>query len=524
MWMKTVAANRLIQAMQKPTFYDHSVEQVELIETHISWVFLAGDFAYKVKKPVAFGFLDFSTLAKRHHYCLEEVRLNRRFAPQLYLDVKKIGGDPACIEMDGSPALDYAIRMRRFEQKDQLDRVLADGRLSVQMLVRFASMIASFHRTSPVAEAEQSYGAPQSIIGPALENFSQIRPLLPALELRQLTVLEKWSCKSCDDLYAFMRQRKTNGFIRECHGDVHLANMAWIDDEPILFDCIEFNDNLRWIDVINDIAFLVMDLDDRGQTKLGWHFLNRYLQESGDYEGLRLLRFYKVYRAMVRAKVTCMRLAQAGLSDAERKYDLSLYHSYLDLASSYTAKPSKRLIITHGLSGSGKSTFVRELAASCGAIHLQSDRERKRLYGHAATADSHSPPGGGIYSAQANAATYERLEQLASIALAAGYPVIVDATFLKTTQRDLLRRLAADLHLPLIIIDFIAPEAELRRRIQQRAIEGVDSSDANAGVLNYQLTEQQPLDENEQRQAITVCPETTLAEVAASLSALVNGE
>ena len=515
--MKTAAERTLIKAMQQPDFYDHPVAQVELIETHISLVFLAGDFAYKVKKPVNFGFLDFSTLAKRHHFCLEELRLNRRFAPKLYLGVKTIGGDPACPKMGDSPTLDYAVKMRRFEQKDQLDRILAAGSLSTQQLDLFATMISGFHQAAQVAEAEQPYGTPPSVIGPVLENFSQIRSLLSDTERHQLIDLEQWSGKSCDEFHALLQQRKEDGFIRECHGDLHLANMAWIDNEPILFDCIEFNENLRWIDVINDIAFLAMDLDDRGQAKLGWYFLNRYLQESGDYQGLQLLRFYKVYRAMVRAKVTCMRLAQPGLSNEEREQDLKLYHSYLELANNYTKNPSKRLIITHGLSGSGKSTFVRELAASCGAIHLQSDRERKRLHGLTATTDSHSSPGGGLYSAQANVATYERLQILAETALTVGYPVIVDATFLKKAQRDKLRCLAANLQVPLLILDFPLPETELRRRIQQRTTEGDGISEANAEVLNYQLAEQQPLDRQEQELAMAVWPETTPEEITARI-------
>ena len=520
--MERVVENRLLEAMQQPGFYDHPVAQVELIETHISWVFLAGDFAYKVKKPVNFGFLDFSTLAKRHHFCLEELRLNRRFAPQLYLDVKMIGGNPASPKMGGAPVLDYAVQMRRFEQQDQLDRVLARGCLDCQQLACFATMIARVHQTATVSDAGQPYGTPQSIIEPVMENFNQIRSLLSATECHQLGELEQWSRTSHGELRGLLQQRKSDGFIRECHGDLHLANMAWIDEEPILFDCIEFNENLRWIDVINDIAFLVMDLDDRGQKKLGWSFLNHYLQETGDYQGLQLLRFYEVYRAMVRAKVNCLRLAQPGLSDAERTQDRKLYQSYLSLAGSFTTKPANGVIITHGLSGSGKSTFVRKLAASCGAIHLQSDLERKRLHGLAATTHSHSPPGGGIYDARANLATYERLQLVAETALTAGYSVIVDAAFLKKSQRDKLRCLAADLHAPLIVLDFPVPESELRRRIRQRIKAGGDVSEANEEVLNQQMVEQQQLDENEQQLVITIDPETAPAEVAKGISERFN--
>ena len=515
--METVTESGLLKAMQQADFYDHPVAEVELIETHVSWVFLAGDFVYKVKKPVNFGFLDFSTLAKRQHFCLEELRLNRRFAPQLYLEVKTIGGDPACPIMGESPALDYAVKMRRFEQKNQLDRMLATGRLNVEKLRSFAAMVAGFHQAASVAEPEQSYGNPQSVLEPVLENFQQISPLLPAAERRRLNELEQWSRNAFNKLHGLFLRRKTDGMIRECHGDLHLANMAWVDDEPLLFDCIEFNENLRWIDVINDIAFLVMDLDDRGQKKLGWHFLNHYLQESGDYQGLLLLRFYEAYRAMIRAKVTCLRLAQPGLSAAEVEQDRKLYQSYLALAHSYTEHPPKGLIITHGLSGSGKSTFVRELAAICGAVHLQSDKERKRLHGLTATANSHSPPGGGIYSARSSVTTYERLQRLAEAVISAGYPVVVDATFLKKQQRDQLRSMATNLQIPLVVLDFPVPESELRRRIQGRTRQGADASEANAEVLDWQVVEQQPLDEQEQQTTITVLPDTPPEEVAAHI-------
>ena len=453
-------------------------------------------------------------MAKRHHFCFEELRLNRRFAPQLYLDVKSIGGDPACPQMGGTPVLDYAVQMKRFEQQDQLDRALERGGLNSHQLNSFAIMIAKVHQTASVADAEQSYGTPRSIIEPILENFTQIGSLLSAAECRQLSDLEQWSRKSYSELYGFLRQRKSDGFIRECHGDLHLANMAWIDDEPILFDCIEFNENLRWIDVISDIAFLVMDLEDRGQKKLGWSFLNHYLQETGDYRGLSLLRFYEVYRAMVRAKVNCMRLAQPELSDAERKQDRKLYQSYLYLAKNFTTNPPIGLIFTHGLSGSGKSTFVRELTPICGAIHLQSDLERKRLHNLTATTDSHSPPGGGIYSAKANVATYARLQVLAETVLTAGYPVIVDATCLKRSQREEFYQLAVALHVPLLILDFPLSEAELRRRILQRTAAGTDISEANVEVLKYQRVNQQPLNESEREQSITIRADTSPEEVA----------
>ena len=509
----------IVQVMSEPLFYAHPVADVELIETHISWVFLAGDFAYKVKKPLNFGFLDFSTLAKRHHYCQEELRLNQRFSSQLYLAVKQIGGSLDAPAMDKKPALEYAVKMRRFPQNRQLDRMLAANQLQGRHIIAFATKIAELHQLAPSAEAGTSYGSPGAVIAPVLENFKQIRPFVEGSDTEeQLAKLEQWTRKSIETLKPGLRQRKTKGFIRECHGDVHLANMAWFDDQPLLFDCIEFNEYLRWIDVINDIAFLVMDLDDREQARLGWSFLNRYLQETGDYQGVTLLNFYKAYRAMVRAKVTVLRLAQGHLDETERSRAEALFQSYLDLAEHYTLPHATPLIITHGLSGSGKSTFSTQLAKVYGGIHLRSDVERKRLYGLAATAESESPIGGGIYSAKAFADTYSRLRDLAGVVLRSGSPVIIDATFIRKHQRELFGRLAGELQVPLIILDFPLAADELRRRVEQRTQGATeDATEATVEVLEYQLEHEEPLTKIEKKLAIRVHHNTAAEAVSASL-------
>jgi len=354
------------------------------------------------------------------------------------------------------------------------------------------------------------------VIEPILENFRQIRPNVDSSAMNeQLDRLEKWSQSTFETLSSQISQRKADGFVRACHGDVHLANMAWLDDGPVLFDCIEFNSNLRWIDVINDVAFLVMDLDDRIQTKLGWIFLNCYLQETGDYAGIALLNLYKCYRAMVRAKVTCLRLAQGHLDDEERIRVEKLFRGYLDLAERYTRTDSPMLIITHGLSGAGKSTFSEQLANVFGAIHIRSDIERKRLYGLTATDWSCSPIDGGIYSAEAFAKTYLELSELAGQVLSAGIPVIVDGTFIKQHQRELFRKLANNLQIPFIILDFPVPEEELRRRIAHRT--DTDASEATLEVLAYQLAHEETLTSIEMQQTLIVRPDASVGDVIAKL-------
>lgn len=490
----------LVAALHNPACYCHPVNRVKLIETHISWVFLAGKFAYKLKKPVNFGFLDFSTLSKRRHFCREELRLNQRFAPQLYLEVVSIGGSPEQPLLGSAPAIDYLVKMKRFSRQDELDLLLEQNRLTRRMIEQFAEYLATNHQKAPCVDPRRYFGSLAAIQKPVQENFDQIRQRLPdAAHQGQLTDIENWSQGSFDQLRELMVQRKERGFIRECHGDVHLANMVWLEEKPVLFDCIEFNDNFRCIDVINDCAFLLMDLDDRGAKSLSWCFLNRYLQQTGDYQCLPLLNFYKSYRALVRAKVLCLRLNQTGLTDQQREQDGKRLQSYLDLATSYSQQRHTSLTITHGFSGSGKSTFIRQLAPLCGAISLHSDIERKRLHKLAATAASHSALDAGIYNQPATQQTYHRLLELAEKIMMAGFPVIIDATFLQQEHREQANRLATQLQVPFKILDFPLSEQELLRRLEHRSQQPNQISEATTAVLRKQQTAAHPLSAFEQQ-------------------------
>lgn len=502
---------KLVQQMLRPSFFGPSEPGAELLETHISWIFLCGDYAYKMKKPLNFGFLDFSSHAKRHYFCNEELRLNRRFAPELYLEVIPVGGSIDRPLLNREPALAHLVKMRRFPQENQLDRMLAAGKLSAAILIAFADKIAATHRRAAPADRHSCFGTPDSIIKPVRQNFEQIRSALPDSTITQtLSKIEGWSEKTFSALQPVLLQRRADGFIRECHGDMHLANMAWFQDQPLLFDCIEFNEELRWIDTINDIAFLVMDLDDRGRGQLAWSFLNAYLRHSGDFTGLQLLRFYQVYRAMVRAKVLCLRLNQPNLSEQERRADLEQLESYLDLAQNYIKPQLQRLIITHGFSGSGKTTFINELAPNIGAVCIHSDLERKR---HPPEANQ----SGGtaiqkeLYRTAARQKTYEHLCKLADLILHAGFSVIVDATFIKQANRQQLQELAVAQQCPLIILDFQLREGLLRQRIKERVQQGKSLSDADEKVLEFQLANAEPLTEREKKQSIIINEQTTLA-------------
>jgi aminoglycoside phosphotransferase family enzyme/predicted kinase len=485
----------LIEALLNPALYEPPAERIELIETHISWVILTGPYAYKIKKPVNLGFLDFSALEKRHFYCEEELRLNRRLAPEIYLEVIAIGGTPQLPVLGKEPAIEYAIRMRQFSQDALLDRVLARGELTPRHIDAIAREVARFHGRTAKAPAGSHFGNAQAVCAPVAENFRQIREHVAGGAA--LEALEAWSEKEYAARSADFETRKAAGFVRECHGDLHLGNMALLGGEIVLFDCIEFSENLRWIDVMSEIAFLAMDLEDRGQTGLARRFLGTYLEQTGDYAGLKVLRFYLVYRAMVRAKVACIRAAQAGMAQAERNKALAIYREYIELAGRFIRPAKPWLAITHGLSGSGKTTCAQAVVERLGAIRIRSDIERKRLFGLAPEARSGSGLDSGLYTPAAHANTYRRLEDLARMVAEAGYPAVVDAAFLKRAERDSFRNLAHSLGLPFAILDFQTNEVMLRERVALRQRASRDASEATLEVLERQIVSHEPLQADE---------------------------
>ena len=492
----------LIAALQNPALYDHPVAGFEVVETHISWVILTGDYAYKVKKPVDFGFLDFTTLEKRKFFCEEELRLNRRLAPQLYLEVVAIGGsvDAPVLGGDIAEPIDYAVKMAQFDQNGLADRALARGELGMEEMDQAAHIVANFHHEAAVAGDERPFGSSEMAHAPVRQNFEQIEPLISEKsDLERLEAMRQWAEKRHGELDQTLDGRKAAGAVRECHGDIHLGNMAILDGEVTLFDGIEFNEPFRWTDVMADTAFLVMDLEDRDRADLGRRFINAYLERGGDYEGLAVLPYYQSYRAMVRAKVACLRRGQPGLSDEQQAAIHEEFRGYLGLAEGYAERPAPWIALTHGVSGSGKSHISQALVERLGAIRVRSDVERKRLFGLPPEAASDSAVGGGIYTAEATEKTYARLEALAETITDAGYPVIIDATFLKGAERSRFRALAERLGLPLHLIDVECDEAVLRERVGGR--EG-DASEAGVEVLEMQLKSREALSDDERSTAI----------------------
>ncbi|HEX8980945.1 MAG TPA: AAA family ATPase [Parasulfuritortus sp.] len=480
----------LIAALLRPDAYPHPVTEVRLIETHISWVLLAGEYAYKLKKPVDLGFLDFSSLDKRRFYCEEEIRLNRRLAPGIYLDVVPITGSETCAKLRGDgPVLEWAVRMKAFPADATLDR---DAEITPAQVDAIADRIARFHKTIDTAKETDSYGTPESVMHPVRENFSQLRPLIQDAgdvgpeAVEKIESLERWSEAEGARLARFFSARKAAGFVRDCHGDLHLGNIAWVDGEPLIFDCIEFNPALRHVDIISEVAFLFMDLIERGHADLAWRFLNRWLEHTGDYAGLDGLRFYLVYRAMVRAKVAGIRHAQAPQADSAEVL------RYLDLAQRLCRQTPASLTLMHGCSGSGKTWASQRLLEAVGAVRLRSDVERKRLYGLDALHDS-SAVAGGIYGADANQRTLMRLLELAETLLACGFATIVDATFLTHDWRRPFFELARRGVWPIDIVAMGVDAERMRSRILARERRADDASEAGLAVLESQQKSLEPL-------------------------------
>jgi hypothetical protein len=305
--------------------------------------------------------------------------------------------------------------------------------------------------------------------------------------------------------------------VRECHGDLHLGNVALIDDKLVVFDCIEFNPDLRWIDVMSEVAFTTMDLQERDRPSYAFRFLNRYLEITGDYEGISVLRFYLTYRAMVRAKVRSIRANQQGLDSIARDQAKEESLAYLRCAKKYAMERSPALLITHGLSGSGKTTVSQTILETIGAIRVRSDVERKRLFQADPLARVKNGIGEGMYGKAAGERTYKRLAELAGQMLQAGWPVIVDAAFLKKNQRDLFHDLAVKNNAPFLILNCQAKKALLKARIRERGRKGTDASDADIAVLEHQLKNYQPPAAAEEAYTLTIDLERANGDDAARL-------
>jgi aminoglycoside phosphotransferase family enzyme/predicted kinase len=503
----------LIEHLQSAECYPHAISSFEVFETHISYVILTGDYVYKFKKPVDLGFLDFSTLQKRKFYCEEELRLNRRLAPAMYLEVISVHGTPEHPVVEGEGTLlEYAVKMRQFDTADRMDLVTARGELTSEHIDQLAMVVAAFHEVIPVAASDSAFGTLEVLQQRIMQNFEQILQNTDDSEIKDMCAqLHQWCEAALAKRRDLIAQRKREGAVRECHGDMHMANIILPEGQPVIYDCIEFSDDLRWIDTISEVAFLYMDLDFHHQHKLALRFMNQYMSRRGDYAGLGMLCIYLVYRAMVRAKVNSIEAKQQAANPEVAADYLATTRRYLALARNYIESfASPVLIILHGMSGSGKSWLAEQLLESYGAIQLRSDVERKRLLGFEAEAKTKSAVGKGAYSADITRQTYQRLLELAGLIVQAGPSVIVDATFLKKSHRAEFKKLAQSLNVPFVILDIEASEKVLRSRISKRMKHDKDASEATLAVLEQQIKSREPIEADEAAATILVNTEQPL--------------
>ncbi len=478
----------LLQKMQQPEFYPHPVGEISLHQTHISWVVLTGDYAYKVKKPVNFGFLDFSTLAKRQTYCYEELRLNQRLAPELYVAVV-----PITCNAQGEYALagtgevvEYAVQMRQFRQEDVWSYCFAQGRLTVADLEALATQMAQFHQTAPTNDYITRFGSLAMLQQVVDSNYAATTSYVQAWGLTQeFEEIQAFTNHYLTQHQDWFIERQTAGKIRECHGDLHLGNICFFQGRICVFDCIEFNEEFRLIDGAYDVAFLVMDLEFRGRRDLAYAFLNRYLEWTGDYLAARLLPFYCSVRAYIRAKVNSFLASDPGAPPAVQAAAKTTAIEYYRAAWRYSQRATPRLWVMAGVSGAGKSTVARYLSQTYGAIHLRSDAVRKHLAGVPLTAKG----GTELYTPPMTERTYGELLRLGLALLSAGQSVVLDAKYDRVGLRQQVLAAVRDLPVVLRIIHVQAPIEVLQARLASRT---GDIADATAELLPQQLQQWEP--------------------------------
>ena len=518
-----VAQKKLLDALMQ--ILQQQGAKVRLIETHISWILLTLDVAYKFKKALRLDFLDYSTPDARHFYCDEEIRLNRRLAPDIYLGVVSITGTPQQPVIDGSgAALEHAVKMRAFAQESLWEYRITQTLIMPQEIDLLAHKLAVFYCAAARAPGESAWGTLGVIAARSSKDLTEITSLLTnSDDQRTMQALREWQASQHVALASIFMRRKALGWIRECHGDLHCSNIITCGERIDVFDGIEFSDAMRWLDVMHDLAFIWMDLQCRGRADLAARLLNRYLQLSGDYRGLAVLRYYGVQRALVRCKVALLRSLQVGGDTAaqatvEAKKYLAFAAHAIAPAATATAVTTAAILITHGFSGSGKSTLCVALVELLGAVQVRSDIERKRLHAMAPTEKAAAEPGAGIYGPRANRACYWRIRRLARDIAIAGMPVIVDAAFLQRAQRRQLQQLAHALDVPFFIIDVHANLATLRARVVEREHSGNDASDAGLGVLEHQLATHEPLGTDELPDVIKVDSEHAMDQATLNLT------
>jgi uncharacterized protein len=488
----------IVGAMLRTGIYPERPRTVELRQTHISYVFLAGDYVYKIKKPVRFPFLDACTLARRHQLCLEEVRLNRRLAPDVYLDVV-----PILRRRDGEFALgaagaavpgtedvvEWAVRMRRLDEDAMLDRMVAEGKVSVAQIRAAAARLAAFHRTVP-ADRGWKYGAAAAIWRLVRGNLGELalecaHMLAPA----ELDELERFAHRTIEARWSLLNRRALGGRVCEGHGDLRCEHVSLAGGKITIIDCVEFSERLRYVDVASDVGFLAMDLDRLGARGLADELVAAYREASGDADLPLLIPLYKFHRALVRAKVESLTSRDPAVEPEHRAAAAAAAARYVALALEFARESRPAMVVVCGLAGSGKSTVARRLADRLGFDWLRSDEIRKQLAGVAPSVRLSNGYGSGAYNREFTEKTYAALLDEAAARLGSGAGVIVDATFAAPVYRTRALALAARARVPVLFVECAASRDEIVRRLTARATRTDEVSDAGVAIYLRQRAE-----------------------------------
>jgi len=492
----------IVDALKNPALYPNHPERIELLQTHISYILLAGDEVYKIKKPVNFGFLDFTTLEKRRFFCEEELRLNRRLAPQVYREVVKITADSnGEIRLrGGGETVEYAVRMRRLPAQGMLKRLISRPDFNPAIIDSLAGLLANFHSQAQTGGKIDQMGTPEIIRYNHDENFAQTERYIGlTIHPEQYRDIQAYVERFFQAHGPLLEKRVREHKIRDCHGDLHLEHICVLDEEIIIFDCIEFNERFRYSDTAAEVAFLAMDLDFNGYPAYARLFADRYLDYSHDPEVVTLHDFYRCYYAYVRGKVVSFRLEDPAIMEEEKEKAKKLAARYFKLAHRYAKGAHRpRLIVMAGLTGTGKSVIARELARRLGAVHLQTDVIRKELAG--ITPDEHrfESVGNGIYSAEMSHLTYEETRRRARQLLLEGKSVILDATHTKAKEREAATRIAKETGACFCIVNCHCPEETVKERLKARLSQPGEVSDGRWEIYLHQRNQMEPFYDSEE--------------------------
>lgn len=513
----------IVKAMSEPSFYAHEVEEVRFLQTHISSVFLTGEFAFKLKKPVDFGFLNYSTVELREANCRAEVELNSRLAPSVYLGVLPVTASDGTLSLGGDgEVVDWVVKMRELPEETLGTRVLERGELSSDHMNALVDVLVPFYRTAETGEGVDRFGTVEAVKFNTDENFSQTDAYVGKMISRErFEFIRNWTDAFFSDRADLFERRIAEGRIRRSHGDLHLRNI-FFESEPVIFDCIEFSDRLSCGDVAVDVAFLAMDLDFNGRRDLSRHFIDRYVEASGDADLRELLDFYKCYRAYVRAKIACFTSTDPALDAPAQRAQRNLARRYFGLAYEYaggTVRPA--LVVLYGLMGTGKTSVARHLREAYGWHILSTDAVRKQIAGIGENTRVYVPYNEGLYSPEMNETTYAEICDRAENMLHGGFTVIVDGAFKKQHEREAVIDAAERTGARLVFIETTCSQDEQTERLSGRQRHDT-RSDGRVELMDDQRADFEPANPGAEQFFHTVDTSGPKAETQAKVEALLR--